>query len=182
MRVIKYFLILTITILGFSFTDVQAQKSQMAQLQGIERKIFKEIIKLPNYGLFDHIAYKVDGGTVTLYGKVYSLGTRKSAERVVKRIAGVDRVINNIEDLPPSSFDNSIRYQIVREFTARGGSLYRYLQEPNPSIRIIVDGGRVTLEGYVGNRGDSRLANILANSVPNVFQVTNNLQIERGDS
>lgn len=180
MRVIKYFLVLTIAILGFSFSDAKAQNYQ-SNTQGIERKIFKEIIGLPNYGLFDHISYEVDGGTVTLYGKVLSLGTRKSAERVVKRIAGVDRVINNIENLPPSSFDNSIRYQLVRTFSTRGGSLYRYLQGTNPSMRIIVDGGRVTLEGYVSNRGDSRLANILANGIPGVFQVTNNLQIERGD-
>jgi osmotically-inducible protein OsmY len=49
------------------------------------------------------------------------------------------------------------------------------LQEPNPSVRIIVDGGRVTLEGYVNNRGTANLMNILANGIPGVFSVTNNL-------
>ena len=174
MKAIKYFLILTIAILGFSFSDVQAQNSQSA-LQGIERQVFKELIKLPNYGLFDHISYKVDGGTVTLYGKVLSLGTKKSAERVVKKIAGVDAVINNIQDLPPSSYDNAIRYRIVREFADSPG-LYGYLREPNPSVRIIVENGRVTLEGYVNNSGTANLMNILANSVSGVFSVRNNLQ------
>ena len=37
--------------------------------------------------------------------------------------------------------------------------------------------GSVTLEGVVANQGDKDLINIRANSVPNVFSVTNNLQV-----
>lgn len=174
MKYIRNFLLLTFAFLSLTAFETQAQTPQ----NPLERKIFKEIIKLPYYGVFDHIAYKLDGNTVTLYGKTYSLGTKKSAERVVKRIDGVERVINNIDELPPSSFDDSIRRQTVREF-ARTGGLYRYLQGVNPSMRIIVENGRVTLEGYVANKGDYNLANILANGVPGVFQVTNNLVIEK---
>lgn len=179
MKAIRNFLILSIAILGFSFVDVNAQGySDRQTTQGIERKIFKKIIGLPNYGLFDHISYKVDGGTVTLYGKVASLGTRKAAENAVQNVEGVQTVINNIENLPPSSFDNSIRYRIVRSFVNSAG-LYGYLREPNPSVRIIVENGRVTLEGFVNNRGTSDLMNILANGVPGVFSVTNNLVVEK---
>lgn len=181
MKYIKSFLILTIAILGISLVSVSAQTyvSGKAPTQGIERKVFKEILKLPYYGAFDHIGFAINGNTVTLYGKVAVARNRKDAEAYVKDIPGVERVINNIEILPLSSFDNSIRYRMVQTFANRGGSLYRFLQEPNPSMRIIVDGGHVTLEGYVATRSDSNLANILANGVSGVFSVQNNLIVER---
>jgi hyperosmotically inducible periplasmic protein len=177
MKYVRNFLILSFAFLSFLAFDANAQTPQTV----IEQKIFKKINGLPYYGVFDFISYKVEGRTVTLYGKVASLGTKKDAERAVKRIDGVETVINNIQQLPPSSFDNSIRRQIVRDFYNRGGSLYRYLQEPNPSVRIIVENGRVTLEGYVSNRGDSNLANILANGANGVFSVRNNLVVGKGD-
>jgi hyperosmotically inducible protein len=49
----------------------------------------------------------------------------------------------------------------------------------NPSIHIIVNRGRVTLDGVVSTKMDSQLAYTAANQVPGVFSVTNNLQIER---
>jgi hypothetical protein len=45
------------------------------------------------------------------------------------------------------------------------------------SIDIIVKGGHVTLEGVVDNQSDKDAANIRANSVGNVFSVTNNLEV-----
>ena len=183
MKYIKSFLVLAVAIFTFSLIEVSAQSQQIVSgkspAQGIERKVFKEILKLPYYGLFDQIAYKVDGGTVTLYGKVINATNRKSAERVVKDISGVENVVNNIEILPLSSFDDSIRYGIVNEFDRRGGSLYRYLQGTNPSMRIIVENGHVTLEGYVSNRSDVNLAKLLANSIFGVFSVQSNLIVEK---
>ena len=183
MKHIKSFLVLAVAILGFSSLNIQAQqyvKTSYDEPQtAIEKKVFKEIIKLPYYGVFDHIAYKVDGDTVTLLGKVVRPITRKQAESSVEDISGVRRVVNNIEVLPPSGFDNSIRYQTLRTLSNDGGSLYRYFLGTNPSVRIIVDRGHVTLEGYVANRGDYNLMNILANGVPGVFSVQNNLIIEK---
>jgi hyperosmotically inducible protein len=173
MKYIRNFLVLTFAFLSLLAFDAKAQTPQ----NGLEKKVFKELIKLPYYGVFDHIAYKVDGNNVTLYGKVANARNRKDAERWVKDINGVDTVVNNIQILPLSGFDNSIRQQMLRSFYRNGGSLYRYLQEPNPSIRIVVENGRVTLEGYVSNRGDFNLANILANSVSGVFSVKNNLVV-----
>jgi len=85
--------------------------------------------------------------------------------------------VNNIEILPASGFDNSIRRRIVQSFSDKG--LYRYLWEPKPSVRIIVDGGHVSLEGYVANRGDYNLMKILAIGADGVFTVKNNLVIEK---
>ena len=180
MRFIRNLLVMVITVAAFSFVTVNAQSNNISE-SAVEKKVMKEINMLPYYGLFDHIAFRVDGGTVTLYGKTNSLGTRKSAERVVKKVPGVVEVVNNIEELPPSSFDNRIRRSIVREFVNSSG-VYPYIAGQRPQVRIIVENGRVTLEGYVPNKGTASLMNLLANRVPGTFQVTNNLVVEKGDS
>lgn len=180
MKTLRNLLILTIAILGLTFTDAPAQSFSGSQsTRNIERQVFKKILGLPRYGVFDHIKFQVDGDTVYLLGKVVQPTTRKNAERAIEKIAGVENVINNIEVLPLSNFDDSIRLRTLRTLQTRGGSLYRYFLGANPSVRIIVDRGSVTLEGYVSNRGDYNLANILANGVPGVFSVQNNLVIEK---
>jgi hyperosmotically inducible protein len=141
-----------------------------------ENKVRKELVTLPYYGVFDNLGYQVDGNTVTLYGQVVRPITRKDAERRVARIEGIDRVINNIEVLPVSGFDDSIRARTYRA-VFRSGSLYRYAMGVNPSIHIVVKGGHVTLEGVVSNKMDSQLAYMAANGVPGVFAVTNNLRV-----
>lgn len=175
MRYIRNLFILMIAILGLSQVEVNAQGFSQKTL---EQKVFKEIITLPYYGVFDNIAFQVKGDTVYLTGKVVQPTTRKSAGRVVDRIAGVNNVVNDIEVLPLSGFDDSIRLRTLRTLQ-NGGSLYRYFLGANPSVKIIVDNGNVTLEGFVANRSDRNLANILANGVPGVFSVTNNLVAEK---
>ena len=181
MRYLRNLLVLSIAILGLSLSSVNAQSflsNGKKSTNNIERQVYKQIIKLPYYGVFDSIAYQVNGSTVILSGKVVQPTTRKSAERVVQKIAGVNNVLNNIQVLPLSNFDDSIRLNTLRTLE-NGGSLYRYFLGASPSVKIIVDRGNVTLEGYVANRGDYNLANILANTVPGVFSVRNNLIVER---
>ena len=181
MRYIKGLLVLAIAVLGFSFVNVQAQNfSDNGKISQsiIEQKVRKEILKLPYFGVFDNIAYQVNGNTVTLYGKVIRPTTKSSAENVVERIDGVNNVVNNIEVLPLSRFDDSIRLRTLRTLSNTGG-LYRYFQGVNPSVKIIVDRGNITLEGYVATRGDYNLMNVLANSVTGVFSVNNNLIVEK---
>jgi hyperosmotically inducible protein len=148
--------------------------------QQLMKKVRKELVTLPFYGVFDNLAYEVQGSTVTLYGQVVRPTTRKDAERRVAKIAGVQQVINNIEVLPLSSFDDSLRIRTYRTLF-RAGGLYRYALGANPSIHIVVNRGHVTLEGVVSNEGDKRLAGIVVNGVPGVFSVTNNLRTERGN-
>jgi hyperosmotically inducible protein len=100
------------------------------------------------------------------------------AEHAVKHIEGVTRVNNQIEVLPLSSFDDQIRLREYRTIFSSGG-LYRYAAGTNPSIRIIVKNGNVTLEGVVANEGDRNLAGIRANGVFGVFNVNNQLRVEK---
>jgi hyperosmotically inducible periplasmic protein len=180
MRLFRLFFILSVAILGVSSINVSAQSNAFGQnsTQGIERKVRKEIMTQPYYGLFDAISFKLEGGTVYLFGSVVRPTTKSGAERSIKRITGVTNVVNNIEVLPLSNFDDQIRLAVAREIANRGGSLYRYLQGVNPSMRIIVKNGNVSLEGYVANRADANLARILASSVFGVFSVNNNLIAE----
>jgi hyperosmotically inducible protein len=152
----------------------------MAQRAGdpqVAKKVRHELVTLPYYGIFDNLAYSINGGNVTLYGQVVRPSTRSEAERRVRKIAGVTRVVNNIKVLPLSPFDDRIRSATYRSI-AQMGSLYRYLRGTNPSLHIVVDGGHVTLEGVVSGSGDRNLAYIAANRVPGVFSVTNNLRVE----
>lgn len=142
------------------------------------KEIRKKLVTLPYYGVFDNLGFEIDGGTVTLHGQVVRSSTRKDAERRVAKIEGVERVINNIEVLPLSTFDDRIRVRTLRAVASRGG-LFRYFQGVNPSIHIIVNRGHVTLEGVVSRKTDSQLAYIAANGVFGVFSVTNNLRVER---
>ena len=145
---------------------------------GFTESIRKKLATLPYYGVFDNLAFELDGNTVVLSGQVIRPSTRKEAERRIARIEGVDRVINKIQVLPPSSFDDSIRRRVYNAVFRTGG-LQRYAMGANPSIHIVVNRGRVTLEGVVSNKMDSQLAYTAANGVPGVFSVTNNLRVER---
>jgi len=178
MKLIQSFLILTIAILGFSFVNVEAKNVTDKDAKTVEQQVTSQIRKLFYYGVFDIISFEIDGNTVVLSGKVRNAVNRKSAERRIKKIEGVEKVVNNIEILPASSYDNAIRFRAVMTFL-RTGNIYRYLQGPNPSMRIIVENGHITLEGYVRSKGDSKLANILANSVTGTFSVTNNLIVSK---
>jgi len=144
-----------------------------------QNKVRKELVTLPYYGVFDNLEYKVDGDTVTLYGQVRKPITKKDAEQRVAKIEGVDRVVNQIEVLPVSGFDDTIRARAYRAIF-RSGSLYRYAMGANPSIHIVVKNGRITLEGVVSNRMDSQLAYMAARGVSGAFSVTNNLRVASG--
>ena len=174
MNKFRSFFALSIAIIALSVLGVSAQ-NKAAQVNSVEKQVYKELITLPRYGVFDHIAFQVNGSTVTLTGKVYSLGTKNQAARFVKDVPGITTVVNNIEELPPSSFDDHIRREALRSFSNYG--LSRYFWETRPDVRIIVDHGHVTLEGYVANSSDFNTLNILANGVSGVFSVKNNLVV-----
>jgi hyperosmotically inducible protein len=132
---------------------------------------------LPEYGVFDNLAFRVDGTNVTLLGQVTKPILKSDAGNVVKRIEGVTKVDNQIAILPPSSMDDGIRMAEYRAIYSES-SLLRYAMQAVPPIHIIVDTGKVTLEGVVATQSDKDLANLRAGTVGGVFSVTNNLRVE----
>jgi hyperosmotically inducible protein len=144
----------------------------------IAKKVRHELLMLPYYGIFDDLAFKVDGHIVTLMGEVARPTLKSDAEHVVKRIQGVEQVTNNIEVLPVSPMDDQIRVAEYRAIYGDPSISTRYGFRALPSIHIIVKNGHVRLEGVVANQADKNLIGIKANGVPGVFSVENDLQVE----
>ena len=142
------------------------------------KEVRHELVMLPYYNVFDNLAYKVDGGTVTLMGQVTRPTLKSDAERVVKSIEGVEKVVNKIEVLPVSPNDERIRVAVYRAIYGQS-ALQRYSLQAVPPIHIIVNNGNVTLEGVVASEADKNIANVQANGVPGVFSVKNNLRVEK---
>jgi hyperosmotically inducible periplasmic protein len=142
----------------------------------IAREVRHELVMQPFYTIWDWLAFRVNGNTVELVGDVASVGLKRDAVNTVKHIEGVEQVIDHINQLPPSPMDDRIRHQVAHAIFNWGG-LSRYSWSAVPSIHIIVNGGRVRLEGIVDSEADKNAAGIRANGVPGIFQVTNNLKV-----
>ncbi len=166
----------TILVLGSAVLARQANQAPARSTERITREVRHELLMLPYLGVFDNLAYKVDGYNVTLMGQVTRPSLKSDAGNVVKKIEGVERVDNQIEVLPPSPQDDRLRRQLYRAIYGFP-ALQKYALGVQQPIRIIVRSGKVTLEGVVDNDGDKNIANIRANGVPGIFSVTNNLQV-----
>jgi hyperosmotically inducible protein len=139
------------------------------------KEVRHELVTLPYYGVFDNLAYRVDGSKVTLFGQVREPKLKSDAEKAVKSIEGVSAVDNQIEVMPLSGNDDQIRIAVYRAIYSKP-SLQRYQMGAVPPIHIIVKNGNVTLEGAVANQMDKDVAGIAANGVSGVFKVVNNLR------
>jgi hyperosmotically inducible periplasmic protein len=153
-----------------------ADKNDKSPGDRISKEVRHELVTLPYYSVFDDLAYKVDGGTVTLYGYVSRPTLKTDAERAVRSIEGVQNVVNNIEVLPLSPNDDQIRRAVYRAIYSQPG-LDMYSLRAVPTIHIIVKNGNVILTGAVANQMDKQRAEMAAKGVAGVFSVTNNLQI-----
>ena len=156
--------------------DTQRDQPSARAQERIVREVRHELLMLPYFGVFDNIAYRVDGYNVTLLGQVVRPSLKSDAENAVKHIEGVEKVDNQIEVLPPSPMDDGLRRRLYRAIYGYP-ALEKYALGVQKPIRIIVKNGQVTLEGVVDSDGDKNLAGIRANRVSGAFSVTNNLQV-----
>jgi osmotically-inducible protein OsmY len=194
----KRVMFVTLTVIALAFASIpapaapepQKKKSKLesrpraegeaANLEYLKKEIRKELVTLPFFGVFDWLEGKVEpDGTVFLAGQVTRPTLKKDAQRRVEKVEGVERVINQIEVLPLSPNDDRLRRAVFRELFNFNSPLFRYGQQPIPSIHIIVSRGKLVLKGVVANKGDSDIANIRARGVPGLFEVRNDLRIER---
>jgi len=143
---------------------------------GLEKRVRSELLKLPYYGVFDYLAFQVNGDQITLKGDVSRPTMKGDAERVVRKVEGVTGVTSDIKVLPLSPNDNRLR--MATYWAVYGHStLARYRLNPNPPIRIIVENGNVTLKGTVASDMDRSVAYMQANGVAGAFSVTNELRV-----
>jgi len=176
-------LALLVTLSSFIASGGNAQQAQPDQASAraqerIIREVRHELLMLPYFGVFDYIAYKVDGYNVTLLGQVVRPVLRSDAENAVKHIEGVEKVDNQIEVLPPSPMDDRIRRRLFRAIYGYP-ALEKYALGVQKPIRILVKNGHVTLEGVVDSEADKNLAGLRANSVSGIFSVDNHLHVTK---
>lgn len=169
-----------------------------AGLMRIVQSVQREILRLPEYGVFDEIRFSVKGDTIILTGQASRPILRSAAEQAVKKIEGVEHVENRIEVLPFARFDEDIRFRAYQAIYSHP-ALQRY--DPNRGspvfvssaarqaglsldppigyhpIHIIVRNQTLRLTGVVQNVGDKTIAGLIANSIPDVFEVLNDLAI-----
>jgi hyperosmotically inducible protein len=195
-------------VVGMAFVLTGAQPLLRADAKSSVEQIRKELLQLPYYGVFDFLAFSYDQGTVTLMGYAYHSTLKQDAARAAKRASGVDQVIDKIEELPVSQYDDELRwktyYSIYRDpFLSRyapgGGMLWGHrhsfgagFQAMGPRrfpgteplgdypLHIIVKNGRITLLGVVDTEGDKIIAGVRAREVPGSFAVENELAVEKG--
>jgi hyperosmotically inducible protein len=139
-----------------------------------------QLITLPYYGVFDWLEAQVlPDDSVILRGQVVVDSTKSDAEARVRKLEGVTKVVNQIEILPAMPNDQQIRHEVYRAIYKFDGPLFQYAERAVPPIHIIVKGGHVTLKGVVGNAMDKQLAFTAASGIPGVFDVQNELAVEK---
>ena len=176
-----------------------AQKAQTPQsVVRMANEIQKEIRSLSDYGVFDDISFQINNFAVTLKGEASRPILKDSLSRVVAKVEGVEKVINQVEVLPLSPNDDRIRAWVYaaiyfhptlsRYNPGRGVPLVfsparramGITNDPpfgNHPIHIIVKNGNVKLRGVVDNELDRQVAGMQANSVNGVFSVDNELSV-----
>lgn len=158
--------------------DIQVQSGETNDQQ-IADKIGRQLAyDRVGYGnVFNAISVAVNNGVVTLGGHALGPVARNSALNLAKRTPGVQDVVDHIQVDPPSPLDDQLRERVAR--TVYGyPSLNKYAINPANPIRITVVNGHVILSGVVDSQSDKNVAGIQANTVPGVFSVTNNLEVE----
>ena len=161
-----------------SSSDHTAASTDTRIEQRLSSEVHHQLVMIPQFSVFDNLAYRVDGGTVTLIGQVRNAVVKDAAEQSIKHLEGVEHVNNQIEVLPASFNDDRIRKQVARA-VFNDPRLTTYAIQPVPPIHIIVKNGHVNLEGMVRTETDKNDAFIRANGVSGVFSVQNNLQVEK---
>ena len=183
--------------LSLIFGDVTLARSQQMPLD-MSPAIRKAIVTLPNYGVFDDLSFEIQESTVILRGFASRPSLKESVSQAVKKIQGVEKVINQIEVLPLSPRDDDVRADLyaniygdtaLSRFGSRRGTPqfssiasqgFGITNDPPigyHAIHIIVKSGHVTLAGMVDTPGDSIIAETRVRGTFGVFSVTNDLRV-----
>ena len=153
-------------------TPAAAQQTSLEIFRSVQR----QVLTYPHFTVFDSVHAQISEGTLTLTGKVTMPFKRKDLEERVSKLPGVRKVENKIEVLPASKFDDELRQGIANAIYGNS-AFVRYANQVNPPIHIVVERGRVTLEGVVANKVDRQVAYSIA-SMFGAFSVKNELRTD----
>jgi len=142
----------------------------------IFKDVSEKVLSYPQFTIFDDVSAAIEGGVVTLVGKVTMPFKRNDIEKRIAKVAGVTRVENRIGVLPVSQFDDELRYSVARAIYG-SSAFWQYASMSNPPIHIVVERGRITLTGVVASDVERMLARSLATSF-NAFSVKSDLKTD----
>jgi BON domain-containing protein len=168
-------------------------------LQDTTKKVRHALERMPYYGVYDFLAFKVEPGVITLQGYAHRPSLRNEAETMVKHATGAD-IVNKIEILPTSSFDDRIRWSMFQQiytdeladrYVAGGAMETRYElltmtrfpgMEPFGTypVHIIVKNRRVALIGVVISDVDKAQILVRAGQVPHTLAVEDAITVRAG--
>ena len=160
-------------VLALATSAVAQQRTSLEIFRGVQR----QVLTYSHFTVFDSVNAQIKDGAVTLTGKVTMPFKRTDLEARVAKVAGVTSVTNQIDVLPASKSDDELRVGIANAIYGNV-AFSRYANQVNPPIHIVVERGRVTLEGVVDNDLDRTMAYSIA-SMFQAFSVKNALRTER---
>lgn len=117
----------------------------------------------------DSIQVKVEKGWITLTGAVEWQYQREAAEAAIRQLSGI-RGVTNVIEIEPHVAASDVHRKIM-------DSLKRNAEVEADSIRVVVDNGKVILEGKVKAWYERNLAERAAWSAPGVQAVEDRLAI-----
>lgn len=119
------------------------------------------------------VGVRVNEGIVTLMGTVSSFAARHAAEEAAKRVGGVRGIVNAVDVLMPGPVHRTDE-DVARDILAAWN-----LDEtvPTAALRVVVDQGRVVIEGDVDHAYQREAAEAAVRRIPGVRQVANHVKI-----
>jgi len=166
-------LLVFLVVCGVVVSTASAQERKPLQ---VFNDVSTQVQRYAYFTIFDDVRASIDNGVVTLAGRVTMPFKKQEIEKRVARVDGVTSVVNQIQVLPVSTFDDGLRYQLARAIYGNP-SFWQYASMANPPIHIIVEHGRVTLTGVVQNNVERMLARSLATGF-NSISVTSELKTD----
>jgi len=127
--------------------------------------------------VFNWFDVEVENGKVILSGAARTPWDKESALSLVAGTTGVRDLVDRVEVLPLSSFDDQIRFLAARQIYGSTNRLNAL--DPAHPIRIIVKNGNVTLKGRVNSQVEKALASARVQGILGVFSVDNKLHVDR---
>ena len=166
------------TLLGFTLLlspAIASAQGETRDRQVIEQ-VSQQVLRYTQYTIFDSVSASIENGRAILTGWVTMPYKRDDIEQRVRRVDGITAVENAIAVLPVSQFDDELRFRIARAIYGNS-SFWQYASMANPPIHVVVNKGRVTLDGVVNSNIERMLARSLATGF-GAFEVTNQLRTD----
>lgn len=177
---------------GLAAREVPSDNRETAE------KVRKALARLPYYGVFDFLAFSIDNGVITLKGFAHRPALKREAEEMIEHAVTAD-VVNRIEVLPVSSFDDRIRWgtfqrvytdDIASRYVPGGQMEVRYEildmarfagMEPYGTypVHIIVNNRKVLLIGLLDTDLDKSQVLFHARQVPSTLGLEDAITVRR---